>query len=211
MAELQQCVDANNLLGGWVQKGRGVTHVTEGLDQDIALRLSTFGVSAVENYKGADREVDSLVFGYTNGTVLLIKLKACLVGFVMASEFPYLDELVEGGRRMALKATLELLQAPVIFNVLEAKPAAEEEVNLEDSEFTRWDEFIDVASSELTRVLHASQVDIFIRRQLKGIEPRTVGEARQAANRIAEGIPDKSKKDAFRKIFEENVSKLTVN
>ena len=209
--DLQEYVESNNLMGAWVQKGRAITHVTEGMDTGIVMSLGSFGLSVSDLYKSQGRGPDSFLFGYTSGAVLLINLKASLVGFALPPDFTYIDELVEGGRRAALKATLELLQAQAVLTIEEVERGAAEESDAESAEFTRWGGFLDIARSELTRVLHASQVDGFIRRQLKGDVPTTLLEVLQAAERIADGIPDKGKRDAFKKIFEENISKLKVN
>jgi len=203
--ELQDFVDSNNLMGAWVQKGKHITHITKGLEVDIALNFGSLGISVLEYYDNLARTVESFLFGYDSGQLLFVKLRASLIGIALPTEFELLDELVEEVRKTALKATLELLQAKPIATIAEkeANPEDPNEVN-----FTRWEEFLGLARTECTRLLHASQVDTFIEMQLKEYKPQTITDSFKAVQMIVSGIPDKSKKELLLKALTERLNEL---
>lgn len=207
LEELQQYVDCNHLMGAWVQKGRNITHVTDALGDEVVLSLGLLSVSVFDHYKSIGQEPETILFGYSGGQVLLVKLRASMVGVALPPGFKLVDELVAGVRKVALVATLELLQAKPIMTV-------EPKVQISDSDdpdevlFTKWDDLMDRVKGDLTKVLNASQIDAFIQIQLKGYKPQTVKEVYQAMSRIANGIPDKNKQELMRKTFEDKIKEL---
>lgn len=193
-------------MGGWVQRNNHLTHVSQGLNQEIAAGLAE-KVSKLHNYYGEKGRIPEVyILTYESARLVVVSLTATRCGLIIPKSGNSVSAAVEDVKKVIFLNTLELLQAPVLCDL--SQLGAKDSLDVSDPDFDAWDDVLLLARAELRKIMNAGQVEVFIKMKLKGFEVLTVSDAQTAVTRIADGVPDRSKASVFLDMLESKIKEL---
>ncbi len=191
LEQFETFIEDCQFMGGWLQRNDHLTHVSSGLHQDIAEGLATQFSVLHMNYASQNRFPDFYMLTYESARVIVLSMAANRCGLIVPRSFSDLDAAIERLKQIILLNTLELLQAPALYDT--SSSSAPDALSSSDPDFNAWDEVLALIRAELTKVMNAGQVEMFLKMRLKDFEVQTLGDARIALTRISGGVPDRNK------------------